>query len=69
MTTMTATEMQINNAANRICGCAWEDAPGFATMRERLEWVRDNNMGRGTDGEIDAEEMDSLIAQAEAANV
>jgi len=66
---MTAEEMRIHRAALSICGCAWEDAPDCDTMAERLEWIRDNNMGRGTDGEIDEEALDTLIDDAKTADV
>lgn len=46
--------------AQAICGCALEDAPQ-GTLQQKLLWVRANCMGRGTDGEIDAQRLDALI--------
>lgn len=54
--------------ARIICGCAVDDAPENLGLLERLRWVRKNNMGRGTDGEINLSELDELILAIEAWN-
>jgi hypothetical protein len=66
---MTVAEMSLHKAATTVCGCAWDDAPDLGTVTARLEWIRANSMGLGSDEEIDESELDALIDQARAANI
>lgn len=63
----TSTKAALCNEAEEICGCILEDCPVDGNLLTKLRWIRANGMGRGTDGEIDASELDALIAKVEAA--
>lgn len=63
----TSTKAALRNEAEEICGCILEDCPVDGNLLAKLRWIRANGMGRGTDGEIDASELDALIAKVEAA--
>ena len=64
----TNTKSDLRNAAEEICGCILGDCPVSGDLLAKLRWIRANGMGRGTDGEIDAAELDALIAKASAAS-
>lgn len=57
----TETKTALRNEAEEICGCSLEDCPISGDLLARLQWVRVNSMGRGTDGEIDSAALDALI--------
>ena len=60
--------LSLREEAAEICGCILEDCPVSGDLLAKLHWIRANGMGRGTDGEIDAAELDALIAKASAAS-
>ena len=64
-TMKTSAKIAIRNEAEEICGCILEDCPIDGNLLTKLLWIRDNGMGRGTDGEIDASELDAIIAKVE----
>ena len=63
----TANKAVLRNEAEEICGCIFEDCSVDGNLLTKLRWIRANGMDRGTDGEIDANELDALIAKVEAA--
>ena len=64
----TKTKSDLRNEAEEICGCILDDCPVSGDLLAKLRWIRGNGMGRGTDGEIDASELDALIGRVESAS-